>query len=126
MVQDEITVITGIDWCVRFRVKAQCHDSIASRTINLKRHSFSRVLYFNSNHDVNLCADVNNTASTFGGGRSQLSLSARGQVSGIRWPCCIQTLTKHLQSKNQPRVVIQASTNRRNQINKKCLLQRAD
>lgn len=70
MVQDEITAITSIDWCVRFRVKTQSHNCIAPWTINLVRDSFSRVLYFNSSHDDNLGADGYNRASTLRGGSS--------------------------------------------------------
>jgi hypothetical protein len=66
--EDKITVITGIEWILRFRVKAQSHYSIAPWTINFVGHSFSLVLQFNRGHNDLLRADGYNIAGTLGGG----------------------------------------------------------
>ena len=63
-VEDEITVITCIEWIVRFSFKAQSHYSIAPWKINFVGHDFSWVLQFDRSHNGQLRVDGYNIAST--------------------------------------------------------------
>jgi hypothetical protein len=69
-VEDEVTVIAGVEWIVRIGVKVQSHYTIAPWTINFIGRGFRRVSQFNGRHGGELRTDSYNRAGTLGRGSS--------------------------------------------------------